>query len=324
MTRKFTNFRFDPKLALVLKIVVSFISFLVVARSISWVDVGKVFSQVQIGWVVIALAVFWIAQVGSALRCVYIARALGGNLDLSTSVRAHFIGLWFNQVLPTSLGGDVVKVATLRKTLGLSIALRSAILDRFSGLLFLMIAIAVTLPFYWELFTESSLVYALALLSMGFLIAVGLFSWGASYFQQRFIRFPWLIEPLKLLSDIWSFRSTRRLWEQFWTSAIVHFNGIVTYALLGLALGVRIDFLTFILIVPLVFLVALLPISFAGWGVREVGSVWLFGMVGVAKESALAMSIAFGLVLIIAGLPGLPYIFRRNVTPALGDEVSPR
>jgi hypothetical protein len=48
----------------------------------------------------------------------------------------------------------------------------------------------------------------------------------------------------------------------------------------------------------------------------------LFGMVGVAKENALAMSIAFGLILIVASLPGLPYIFRRNVSSTVGDEAS--
>ena len=75
--------------------------------------------------------------------------------------------------------------------------------------------------------------------------------------------------------------------------------------MLGFALGINVDVITFILVVPVIFLIALIPISFAGWGLREAGAVWLFGMVGITSEGALAMSICFGLLLIVAGLPGL-------------------
>jgi hypothetical protein len=51
---------------------------------------------------------------------------------------------------------------------------------------------------------------------------------------------------------------------QLWTLAIVHFNGIITYALLGFALGINEELLTFIPIVPIIFLIALILISFAG------------------------------------------------------------
>jgi len=110
---------------------------------------------------------------------------------------------------------------------------------------------------------------------------------------------------VQLFSDIWLFRMKKSMWEQLWTSAIVHFNGIAAFALLGLALGISVDFVTFLLLVPLVSLIALMPISFAGWGVREAGAVWLFGIAGIAKESSLAMAISFGLLLVLAGLPGL-------------------
>lgn len=74
------------------------------------------------------------------------------------------------------------------------------------------------------------------------------------------------------------------------------------------------DWLSGIAGVPVIFLIALIPVSFAGWGLREVGAVWLFGMVGIAKESALAMSVCFGLLLVLAGLPGLMLFLHRSLT----------
>ena len=65
------------------------------------------------------------------------------------------------------------------------------------------------------------------------------------------------------------------------------------------------NFLSYFLLVPLVFLISLIPVSFAGWGIREAGAIWLFGMVNMPKEDALILSIAYGTMLILSGLPGL-------------------
>ena len=93
---------------------------------------------------------------------------MGGRLNLSTSIRVHFAGPRFNQVLPTGSGGDFIKMAILQKTLGLSVAVRSAILDRLSGFMFLLVALAVTQPFYVKLFpTQPELISALSVIAFG-------------------------------------------------------------------------------------------------------------------------------------------------------------
>jgi hypothetical protein len=273
-----------------------------------------VLKHAQYSIIIFALVVFWLAQIFSALRCVYVARVIGGTLDLSTSLRAHFVGLWFNQVMPTSLGGDVIKIALLRRPLGLSIAFQSAILDRVSGLLFLLLATAITLPLYVNFFPSyPEFINALAVIAIGGSLTIILGAWAA----YRFSKVSTLLNPafLKLIQffcNVWSFRKGPSLWEQVWTSAIVHFSGIITYSLIGFALGISVNPIAFLLVVPIIFLIALIPVSFAGWGLREAGAVWLFGSVGITNESALAMSICFGLLLVVAGVPGLfIFVFRR-------------
>lgn len=309
---------------LALKGAVSLGSFVVLARSVDWGGMINVAVNAKLAWVALALLIFWIAQIFSSLRYVYVARVLGGRVGLSTSLRAHFVGLWFNQILPTGLGGDVIKIAMLKKSLGLSIALRSAMLDRFSGLMFLMLAIVLALPLYAGIFIKQPyLTFALTVFSVVGITATIFFAWGGNYLQRSQSLHPVLFTVAQLFSDIWKFRVKSPMWEQFWTSSIVHFNGIAAYALLGLALGASVDFVTFFLVVPLVFLVALIPISFAGWGVREAGAVWLFGMVGVPKESSLAISISFGLLLVLAGLPGLfLFLYQPSVQKVSSSEAS--
>lgn len=244
-----------------------------VIRAVDLPSVTSAIGNVNPGFVLVALAVFWSTQIVSALRCVYIAKELGRDLQLATSVEAHFIGLWFNQVLPTSLGGDVLKVVVLKPTIGLDVALRSALLDRFSGLFFLMLAIAITLPVYSRIIpsVQSNLLFGLNILSIGFLVATLVFAWATTVTQKYLNPPPLLAKFMSLVSDIWRFRKGSSLLRQLWTSATVHLSGIATYALLGMALGFDVNPLTFALIVPLVFLVALLPISFAGWGAGRPG-----------------------------------------------------
>jgi hypothetical protein len=59
-----------------------------------------------------------------------------------------------------------------------------------------------------------------------------------------------------------------------------------------------------LILVPLILVVSMIPISFAGWGIREGAMVVGLGFVGVASADALAISVAFGLAQIAIGLPG--------------------
>jgi hypothetical protein len=279
-------------------------------------------ASIHLGFVIAALAIFWAAQIVSSLRYVYIVRELGGDLRLSTCIKAHFVGLWFNQVLPTGLGGDVLKIAVLKKVIGLEIAVRATLLDRFSGLFLLMLVIVVTLPLYSNIIPveQTALLAGIKILSTGFIVATVMGAWGATKIKKYVTSIPVLSQFFSVISDIWFFRKGLTLWNQLWTSTIVHLNGIAAFAFLGLALGLKVEPLIFVLIVPLVFLVGLVPISFAGWGIRELGAVWLFGLVGFPKESALLLSIAYGLMLIIAGLPGL-YFFNGGQSRALQGDI---
>ncbi|WP_172838782.1 lysylphosphatidylglycerol synthase transmembrane domain-containing protein [Solemya velesiana gill symbiont] len=300
-----------------MKAVVSVATLYIVSHSIDWEDVGNMLKGAHYSLMLFALILFWSAQIISALRYKYIARVLGGSIDLPISLRAHFIGLWFNQVMPTSLGGDVVKMALLRKQLGWSVSIRSAILDRLSGLLFLLLVTAIVLPLYANLFSSNiELVYALGVMALGGMLVIVIGSWLAHCIISSTSLNPFFYNFIKIFSDVWSFKKGGYLWEQTWTSSIVHFNGIITYMLLGLAIGVDADFVTFLLVVPIIILIALIPVSFAGWGLREAGAVWLFGIVGISNESALAMSISFGLLLVVAGLPGL-LIFSKYISSSV-------
>ena len=83
--------------------------------------------------------------------------------------------------------------------------------------------------------------------------------------------------------------------------------------ILAISLGITIDFLTSFALFAIVIFSMLIPISIAGWGVREGVMVVLLGLIGISSESALALSILYGIILTIVGLMGgIFWLFERK------------
>ena len=71
---------------------------------------------------------------------------------------------------------------------------------------------------------------------------------------------------------------------------------------------------------PLITVVAMLPVSVAGLGVREGGVVYFFAKVGVEPAIALSMSLVwFSLSLAVSGLGGLAFLLDTRAAKRLGD-----
>ncbi|SFV59233.1 hypothetical protein MNB_SM-4-1688 [hydrothermal vent metagenome] len=87
-------------------------------------------------------------------------------------------------------------------------------------------------------------------------------------------------------------------------SVIVHLFSVLTMYGLSLALGLDLSFQTLLIAVPPVFLLTIIPISLAGWGVREGAMVGVFMLIGADQTKVLAMSILYGLLLILSAAPG--------------------
>jgi hypothetical protein len=96
---------------------------------------------------------------------------------------------------------------------------------------------------------------------------------------------------------------------------------------LGVSLGMPIRLLDCIALMPIIILITMVPISIAGWGVREGAMVAAFGYVGLSPVSALSLSLLFGFINLAISLPGgIIWLLQREraaKTPE-GEEHTPR
>lgn len=304
-------------LKLLIRLLVSGAIFALILRGI---DVQQVWAAVsQARWSLLAAAL--LLQLGSATLAAYRWQLLMQNLAFGQSFgfywRSYFKAIFFNQGLPTSIGGDAVRVLDVAR-LGFRKrdALYGVALDRIVGLAALLLLNVAAHLMKPELLPPPVYHFIMLLLFLGL----------AGFVGVGFLRrLPWLdaYPQLTLLRAV-SVRLQQALrvnrTRLIVASLAIHGLAVLGFYATGLALGLRYDLVTYLAIVPPAILLTVLPVSLAGWGVREGALVALFALVGANPATVLAMSILYGLTLIVISLPGLVIYLRGHQRLALFSE----
>jgi uncharacterized membrane protein YbhN (UPF0104 family) len=226
------------------------------------------------------------------------------------------VGLFFNQVLPTGVGGDAVRAWRCHRLgIGAGAAIRSLLLDRVSGYFVLVVLFAAGMPVLLHILPDPRQRYGLVLLFGAALCAL-----FALFLMDRLPRRLLRFRPLAELAAL--SRQGRRLFARPARSGVVISLAAATVGLtivgtmlVAESLGVDLSLVSWAMIVPPVGLIQLVPVSLAGWGVRELGFVVVLAGFGVPAEAALATSVLFGLCMIVIGLPGgLLWLTGRDIT----------
>lgn len=279
-----------------------------IAWVFSKVDAAAAWSQAKaIDPAMVALAcALLLAQVAlGALRWGMVLRALRASFSWFQTVAAFYTGLFFSIVLPGAVGGDAVRMWVSRRAgLSLTSAINSVLLERVVTVFGLVLLVCLTEPVLLDRLPTLPGTWVfpvlLAVSLAGILVLAGLDRLPGSLHRWTVVR-----GLVTLAGD------TRRvLFHPGWAGGTLavalvgHVNLSLAVFVLARGLGLEVDALECLVLVPPVILVITLPISIAGWGVRETAMVTAFGFVGVAHESALVLSVLFGMLTMVTALPG--------------------
>lgn len=229
----------------------------------------------------------------------------GIQIHFTKLLRFFWMGLFFNQVLPSSVGGDALRGYYLcREGVSLGQASIGVLLDRLFGMLGLVILVLVMIPSFYGLILDEG-----ARLGVLAGATVALAAIGALFMLDRLPPFMmrWRVARglSKLASDarrqVFSMNPGIRLVA---LSTGIHFVSIIVVGVLARAMGLEIAWAGLLVLVPLATLFMMMPVSIAGWGVRE--GIMVFGLAhfGVDAAQALALSILYGMLLLAVALPG--------------------
>jgi uncharacterized protein (TIRG00374 family) len=239
------------------------------------------------------------------IRWQIVMRQFGRMLGFRLTTRLFFEGLFFNQALPSTVGGDGVRIyRAFRAGLPLPAAINSVVLDRVLGLTSLMLLAALAQPLFYE--RVDSVAARLSFTAV-FIVAVSgiLVLLLLGYMPIWFRRWK-LIRGLVDLSRAarLTFTTPAVLLPVTVLSVIGHLISVTVFYLLAVSLNLGVTFVDCLVMVPSVLLLATVPVSVAGWGVREGATVAAFGLLGVPPGGAAAASVLFGLGMAITALPG--------------------
>jgi hypothetical protein len=309
------------------------VSIALLALLLSRVDLARLWQtarEASFGWLGVALLLYTAMAALSAWRWGVLLRAQRVHVPAWTLFRSFVVATFFNNFLPSNIGGDVVRVADTAGAAGSkTLATTVILIDRGLGLLALVGIAAVAAS--WTALGNARLAGPLSapLLWLAFLGGAG----GALLAILAPAAFTALFSPLRRLHADW----------------VDHRLGLVTTALhrfredpaalasgaLG-AVAVQLVLVAFYLavarsllvpigpgplavIVPMSFLVQMLPISMNGLGVREATFGYYFTRLGLTLESALLVSfLGAALIMLFSLVGGALYLFRRPVAANAG------
>jgi uncharacterized protein (TIRG00374 family) len=285
------------------------VSLLVIFVLFHFVDLSLVIDRLRLLRPSFLLAIFVLVFAQSvlfAVRWAFIAESCAASVGIPLAVRFTIISMFFNQTLPGTLGGDSMRVVlSVGEGVSIKRAFLGIIVDRVLALIVLIGMVVVSLPVLAFSTIDPHLVYGMAglagMLVLGILVFAllpvlvpkGLQSW-------RLVGL--LIELSRAISALFL---NRRLVGATVPLAIAgHLISGAVVVVLAIGMNIGLDPLfAMILMLPTLLAMAL-PISVAGWGVREGTMVVALGQVGVIPADALALSVAFGLIYLVAGIPG--------------------
>lgn len=271
-----------------------------------WSQVGEAFANLRLGWWLGAVALLVGAQMLSTIRWQMLAGALRFERSLGSLLKILFVGMFFNLVLPTSIGGDVVRAWYLDGGSGRRLAaLASVFLDRLVGLIVLLaMAVAAVLlsplelPAWipWSVCGMAGCA-AIGLLALPVIAKPGLI--GANRARQMqtllgLLRSPGLLAKTAFISLIVQVASVGLVW------------------MVGQALNSPVPVSFYWVMVPMVSVLTLLPVSVNGMGVREGATAVLLAPLGIAEGPALTLALMwFSVYAATSLLGGLVYLFGR-------------
>lgn len=275
-----------------------------VLSRVGWEQTWQALSEARIPYLLAAFAVALLSMIVRAIRWKFLVDALGMQFSLARLAQLYFIGAFFSAFLPTEVGGDVMRMyEVMRQSERPAAALGTVLVDRATGLLGLLLMALAALGFSHSL-VGREIAVVIVLLTVA--------SWGSAVLlMQRD-----LLERLGLLRFV---RRVRRLEEVYESvqacgmsaigralavSLVLNTLLIAMNYLIALALGVRIELWYFVLFVPIVSALLMLPISMSGLGLREGAYVYLFAEAGVLTSQALTMSLIVYALRMATGLVG--------------------
>ena len=307
---------------LLLKISLSIVLILWITQGVALDSVFAVITDSSASLLILAFSLFFVGYMIAAFRWRTLIRVQDGDAPIFFLVRSFMVALFFNNFLPSTVGGDVVRMYdSWRLGNTKSDAVTVVLVDRFLGVIVLFCFALLALVFDETVAGEVPFItawVAAGLAGMGIAtwlvlkIPVSITQRLSSAKSGVIARIGGILE--KVHRSFQAYRQARSaVLRALALSVLLQVNVVVHFILVARAVGIDIPAESMFLIIPVAVFVMMVPISINAIGVREAVFVFLLSLYGVQSVEALAFAwIAYSFTLLQGVLGGLVFALRRE------------
>ena len=305
------------------------VSLALLAYLLSTTDLGALIRRIRSGDMLLlagAVAIYILTIALATWRWRLLLSAQGYRATMSHLSASYLVATFFNNFLPSNVGGDVIRVRDSSRLTGSTTASLAVVaIDRILGLGALYLLAVLAYVFGGP--TVRGLAGALpALVVLGIVFAVMGYVYvtpgvaGKLMAVSRLDASPWIRERFEVAqSAVHVYREqVAVVWLAFAASVALQALVVCYYYEVARSLRIALPLSACFLVVPLCTLVQTVPVSFNGWGIRESVFIVYFRQLGLSRDSALAFSLVGAGLIVILSLSGAVVWSSRTAAPDAG------
>lgn len=284
----------------ILKLIVSIALFLYLFSSIDLAEFVDVFEHINTYYLTLYFILGVVTTVVSCIKWKVLCDAIGIQVALRSLVSFYFLGYFYNNFLPTGVGGDVIRALELSKT-GASKAdsFATVFVERYTGLLALVSLVSIVIFLDARIYSNTFLLLFYCFILVAFTLG------SILVFNRKFLsfceKFCSIGVAQKIVSKARSFQDSLFLYKG--ASSAIFYAMIWSYCFYGLAVvathvglqafGAEVSALHVFIAVPVMLMVFLLPISLGGLGLQEWSHAFVFTLMGVPPVVGVGLGVIF-------------------------------
>ena len=260
----------------------------VLLKDDGWNEIVNAFRKIRTTDLLLVALLFLISRIAITLRWHVLLRSGGINMRIKDTAALTFTGLFASNFLPSTIGGDVVRLAgAMQMGFDRAVCLASIAADRLIGMLGMTMTLPIGVSHSWSLLDADP----------ASLLAVAWFQRPITFLKRTFSVFGiWLKKPTSL---IWSLIFT-------WIHMLGLFGSIYIFAD---DLGSHISFWMVAGLWSLTYFITLIPISINGYGLQELSfTFFMSNVAGLTPAVSLSVAVLIRAFFILSSLPGVFFL----------------
>jgi hypothetical protein len=297
------------KLFFIFRLIITASILIALFKFVPYKKIVNVYKNSSKIYLVLGGCLFFLSYVVALLRWKFLLSSLKIKVSLREVSYSFFCGLFFNLFFPSFVAGDVFRAFSISYRHGHPGKVASSILmDRFSGSAALMLVAVISFLLGRNLIHDKTVILSLALL-LGIVSFVSLVIFSKTFFLFLMKIFK---KQSRLRKKVLSFHEHLYFFKKnpavFFKSLIFSFpvQVLTPLGFFVASKGFHLDIgvIYFLMLVPIVGAIALIPITIAGAGTREASAVYFFSLIGIDKSIGLGISLLNLIFMVVMGILG--------------------